>query len=309
MTDKLNTNNINLSEITLSSIFRIIRREKFLILSLTSIFSISSIIYSLSLPNIFMSSSLLIVNESGGGSSRLSGLIGEYGGLASLAGVDLPSGSSSDKASLAIEMVLSRDLVRDLIKKDNILPILMATKSYDSVNKKVIFDNSIYDSKKNTWVRKPTKNYQTIPSYLEAHREYLKIVDISKDKKTNYITIRVRHQSPQFSEYLLSSIISEVNQKVRLKDLEIASNSIEYLQSLVKEVSFQRIKTSINNLVESNIESQMLASIDEEYLFRPIDPPYTPEIRFAPSRSMIVILITILGGFLSMIFVLIRNFA
>ena len=148
MTDKLNTNNINLSEITLSSIFRIIRREKFLILSLTSIFSISSIIYSLSLPNIFMSSSLLIVNESGGGSSRLSGLIGEYGGLASLAGVDLPSGSSSDKASLAIEMVLSRDLVRDLIKKDNILPILMATKSYDSVNKKVIFDNSIYDSKK-----------------------------------------------------------------------------------------------------------------------------------------------------------------
>ena len=144
---------------------------------------------------------------------------------------------------------------------------------------------------------------------MEAHREYLKIVDISKDKKTNYITIRVRHQSPQFSEYLLSSIISEVNQKVRLKDLEIASNSIEYLQSLVKEVSFQRIKTSINNLVESNIESQMLASIDEEYLFRPIDPPYTPEIRFAPSRSMIVILITILGGFLSMIFVLIRNFA
>ena len=71
----------------------------------------------------------------------------------------------------------------------------------------------------------------------------------------------------------------------------------------------KRIKTSINNLVESNIESQMLASIDEEYLFRPIDPPYTPEIRFAPSRSMIVILITILGGFLSMIFVLIRNFA
>ena len=301
-------NNSN-SEISLSGILSIIWKEKLLVLFLTSIFSICSIIYALSLPNIYMSSSILSINDSQNNSSRLSGISGQYGDLASIAGIDLPSGGSNDKASLAIEIVLSRELVKNLLTKDNILPVLMATKSYDSVNKKIIYDTKIYDDKRGVWVRKPIEGYQVIPSYLEAHKEYLKIVDIVKDKKTNFITIRVRHQSPYFSEYLLSSIIKELNEKVRLADLEEASSSLNYLKSIQKDTNIQGIKTSIGNLIEGKIKSQMLASINQDYMLRPIDPPYIPEMRFSPSRSMIVIFISFLGGFLSILIVLIRNFA
>ena len=301
-------NNSN-SEISLSGILSIIWKEKLLVLFLTSIFSICSIIYALSLPNIYMSSSILSINDSQNNSSGLSRISGQYGDLASIAGIDLPSGGSNDKASLAIEIVLSRELVKNLLTKDNILPVLMATKSYDSVNKKIKYDNEIYDDKRGIWVRKPIEGYQVIPSYLEAHKEYLKIVDIVKDKKTNFITIRVRHQSPYFSEYLLSSIINELNEKVRLADLEEASSSLSYLKSLQEETNIQGIKTSISSLIEGKIQSQMLASINQDYMLRPIDPPYIPEMRFSPSRSMIVIFISFLGGFLSILIVLIRNFA
>jgi len=256
-----------------------------------------------------MSSSLLSINDSQNNSSGLSRISGQYGNLASMAGIDLPSGGSNDKASLAVEIALSRELVKNLLTKDNILPVLMATKSYDPVNKKIKYDNKIYDDKRGIWVRKPMEGYQVIPSYLEAHKEYLKIVDIVKDKKTNFITIRVRHQSPYFSEYLLSLIIKELNEKVRLADLEEATSSLNYLKSLQKETNIQGIKASINSLIEGKIESLMLANIKQDYILRPIDPPYIPEMRFSPSRSNLVILISFLGGFLSILIVLIRNFA
>ena len=65
---------------------------------------------------------------------------------------------------------------------------------------------------------------------------------------------------------------------------------------------------SISKLIESQLETQMAARINKEYSLSIIEPPFVPEEKFRPSRSLIVLLTSIFGFMLSLIFVYSRHF-
>jgi LPS O-antigen subunit length determinant protein (WzzB/FepE family) len=52
----------------------------------------------------------------------------------------------------------------------------------------------------------------------------------------------------------------------------------------------------------------MLVEVADEYVLKTIDPANTPDKKDKPKRALIVVLATLLGGMLSVIFVLIRHF-
>ena len=52
----------------------------------------------------------------------------------------------------------------------------------------------------------------------------------------------------------------------------------------------------------------MMAKINEDYNLVIIEPPFIPEEKSKPGRSLIVISFTLLGGLLSMMIVLIRHY-
>ena len=91
-------------EIELSELLSAIWNRKIFICLVTSFFSIVSILYALSLPNIYTSHALL---KSAENSSSSSGLLSQYSGMASLAGISLGSSGSSDKSLEAIERIRS----------------------------------------------------------------------------------------------------------------------------------------------------------------------------------------------------------
>ena len=77
----------------------------------------------------------------------------------------------------------------------------------------------------------------------------------------------------------------------------------------------QRAETSLVNLdaifaglIEEQTKSKMLAATMADYALAFIEPPVISEQRDSPVRSNIVILGTILGGFLGVFFILARNF-
>ena len=92
-------NNIYDDEIDLSELFHVLWDKIFYIGAITSIFSLISIIYALMLPNIYQSKATLMAVEQ---SSGMSGMIGRYSGMASLAGISLDSKSGSkDQEAIA----------------------------------------------------------------------------------------------------------------------------------------------------------------------------------------------------------------
>ena len=71
-------------DIDLSEVFNVLWDKRFYLGAITSIFSLISIIFALMLPNIYQSKSTMMATEENSG---ISGMIGEYSGMASLAGI------------------------------------------------------------------------------------------------------------------------------------------------------------------------------------------------------------------------------
>ena len=185
----------------------------------------------------------------------------------------------------------------------------MAQKSYNNSSKELLFNQKIYDSETKIWKRKPTKNGQIKPSYLEAHKVYMgSVMSISQDTMTGLISIHVEHISPVFAKEFLELIIREANVLIRNRDLEESNKALKYLKSELSKTSFVEIQESINSLIEVQLETQMLTQINEDYILIEIEPPFIAEEKSKPNRSLICILGTILGGVLSMCIVLIRHY-
>ena len=299
-----NNKNENLieDEIDIKKYFDIAWNGRKIILSFTIISSLISIIYSLTLSNYYISESLLTIRD-----AQDSRPLSEYSGLASMAGINLPS-SGSSSVFHTIEMIQSREFVRHLITFENVLPSIMAPHSYDKKLTKLIFDIDIYDEDTQKWTRKPSQETGIKPSYLEAHKKLLKdMLSISHDEKTGLIFISVEHISPVFAKDFLSLVIKETNKINRKKDMDSSGKALNLLKKELSSTSILEIKQSINKLIESQLETQMMTSMHDEYLLITLDPPFVPETKSKPNRGIIVVLTTILAAMLSTVFLVLWN--
>ena len=289
--------------IDLIEIFILLWSSKILIIFLTSIFAVSTVFYTLSLQNLYKSETIAaIFSESG------SSLQSQYGGIAAIAGISLPSSSGLDKGALIQKTITSRDFVQHLISIDeDFLPNLMAIKEYKKSSKVIILDEEIYRSSDKTWVRPPV-NGNVIPSFLEAHRAYLNVISFSQEKISRVISISVEHQSPEFAHNLLLLMLKELNNVIKNNDLKEAESSIEYLNNQLNQISQADLRKSVNTLIEAQLKKLMLTNVKEYYILQPLDLPFIPEEKSNPPRALICIIGTIFGFILTISFVLIRHY-
>lgn len=290
-------------EVDLSELFSVLWKDKLLILVFTITAAIFSIIYALYLPNYYSSESVLIARD-----SQDSGLISQYSGLTSMMGINL-SDSGNSSVYEVMEIIQSREFVKHLITFENILPSIMAAKGFDKNSKKINYDPEIYDSTSKQWLSESGSKKPLKPSYLEAHEVYIsEMLTISRNEKTGLIYISIEHISPIFAKDFLTLIIREANKLNREIDIISSSKALSYLEKELSQTSLVEIKKSINQLIESQLETRMMASVHEEYSLILLEPPFIPEKKSKPSRALIVILATLLSGIAISLYVLFRHF-
>ena len=300
--------NINRSDdVDIYQMVKILFRNILPIISITSFFAIVSVIYALSLPNIYQSSALLYPSESD--DSAMSQLTQRYGSLASLAGVSLPPSETVSKANITINKLYSREFLGHLLTFDGVTEKLYATKKFNTNNGEIIFDPEIFNSEKKAWVRKVEYPFSPEPSLLEVHDLYLsETLSVSHDRLTNFITISVRHKSPIFAKEFLELIIKELNNISRSESIMQSNEALVYLNDRYSNAYDIQIKESISRIIESQMQIQMFANIRDDFLLRIIDKPYLPEKKISPTRSIICIFGTFIGFIFSIIFVFGREF-
>ena len=299
-------NNIADDEIDLRELFAVIWQGKWIIIAITTLFAVASVVYAINQPNIYKSEALLAPAEEqqGGG---LGALAGQFGGLASLAGVNL-GGGSSNKAQLAIEVLKSRQFTSDFIKKHNILPDLMAAKTWNMQANAVVYDSEIYDPENNKWVREVKAPFKPEPSMQEAYKEFSKIISASTDKETGMVKISIEHVSPSVAQQWVEWLIADINQTMKQRDVFEAIKSTDFLTQQLEQTKIADIRAVLYKLVEEQTKTIMFAKVRDEYVFKTIDEALVPEEKLKPKRALIAILGTMLGGMLSVMFVLIRYF-
>ena len=122
-----------------------------------------------------------------------------------------------------IEAVLtSISFVEHLSSFEGVSLNIMAAKSYDFKNNLIIYDEEIYDVKKEEWVRDVDFPLTSKPGPVEIHEEYIdRIFSIRTEKTANIIYLSVEHVSPVFSKDFLQMIIDEINSLLRERSRKV----------------------------------------------------------------------------------------
>jgi hypothetical protein len=292
-------------EIDLKEFFYVLFQGKWIILSVTTFISIIGVMYSLSLPNIYQSKALLVPVNS---SSSLSGALGSVSGLAGLAGISLPSGGDEGNSAKAIQKINSLSFFENNILKNIHLPDLMAVKSWNSKTNTVAFDENIYDTNSNTWIRDFSYPRQQIPSAQESFAEFRTKLSLSEDKKSGFTTISIKHQSPYIAKQWTELIVSEVNRFYRQKDKLESEKAASYLNQQISMTSLSEIKQVLAQLLQEETKKLTLIEANQSYVFDYIDPPAVMELKSEPKRSIICIFSAFLGAMLSILLVLVKHY-
>ena len=292
-------------EIDLRELSYVLLNGKWIIVSLTAFASIVGVIASLSLPSIYESKALLVpVNSSGG----ISGALSSYSGLVGLAGINLPSGSDEGNSAKAIQKISSLSFFENNILTNIHLPDLMAVKSWSPKTNTLTFDDSIYNTSSNTWIRDFSYPGQQIPSAQESFKVFKSKLSLNLDKNTGFVVLSIKHQSPFIAKQWAELVINQVNAFYRQKDKLESEKAVSYLNEQISITSLSEIKQSIAQLLQEETKKLTLIEANQYYVFDYIDPPAVMERKSEPNRSLICILSALLGWMLSIILVLIRHY-
>jgi len=292
-------------EIDFGEIFASLWAGRRIVAGVSLVAAAMSVVVSLSLPNIYTANTLLSPAEQSSGG--LSSLMSQYGGLASLAGLTLPSGGDASKAQLGIQLMQSRAFISDFVTRRELLPDLMAVDSWNMETSEITYDPDIYDEKQNVWTREAHAPLLPKPSDQEAFKEFIDILTISEDPQTGFISVSIEHQSPIVAAQWLEWLITDINAAVKMQDVTEATRSIEYLKQQAANTSLAELQAMFFELIQSQTETVMLAEVRPEYVFKTIDPAVAPEEKSAPSRALICVAGTFLGGIAGCILVLFRR--
>jgi len=277
-------------EVDLIEIFEAIWNKKFFIATLTSVFTTIAIIYALSLPNIYRSGAVMMPVQNEG----MSGMLGQYSGMASLAGISLPQGGSS-KSQEAIARIKSYEFFSNNFLPNIALEDLLAVKRWNHNNNTLSYDKKMYDIDSRKWIRKVNFPRTTIPSSQEAYQTYLEIISISEDKKTFFVSMSVEHFSPIIAKEWADLIINEIDSAMREINKREATKSVEFLNNFIPSVKYDEIKKALSSLQEEQLKRLMVIEANDSYVFKVLESPVASEMKSSPQRSLIVILGTILG--------------
>ena len=300
-------NSENDDEIDLAELWFAIWSGKVLIIAISFIFAVSSIIYAINQPNIYKASTLLAPASEQGSAGGLAKMAGQFGGLASLAGINL-GGGGTDKTGLALEVLKSRLFIENFINKHQLLVPLMATRNWDVNTNTLILDDELYNAKSNMWIREVSAPKKAKPSAWEAFEAFKELFSVSSDKESGMITISIEHYSPEVAKQWLLWLVAEINNTMREQDKSEAQRSINFLSEKLQETQLADMQTVFYQLIEEQTKTIMLAEVSQEYVLKTIDPANAPDEKAKPKRALIVVLGTMLGGILSVLIVLVRYF-
>ena len=307
MENNSQTNDQYDDEIDLRELFGVLWGNKIKIIGITAVFAVVSVIYALSIPNQYKASALLAPaqQQSGG----LSGALGQLGGLASLAGVSIGGGESSE-AQVAQEIMKSWSFIEGFIADNDLAVEVYAAEGWSRESNQLKLDNDVYAVKTKTWlIENDNIGRLGPPTSWQLFEKFSEMLAVSQDKKSGLISVSIEYYSPQIAKQWLDLYILSINKHMQARQVVKVSNNIEYLEAQIEKTSITEMQEVFYTIIEEQIKSQMLAEASPDYAFVAVSPSMVPEKKSQPKRALICILGTLLGGILSVLTVLVLHFA
>ena len=305
MENNIQISNQNDDEIDIRELFAVLWAGRLKIIAITIIFAFASLTYALIVPNQYQATTLLAPSQSDGGD--LSGALGQLGGLASLAGVSIGGGESTE-SQIAQEIMQSWSFIENFIKKNDLMISIYAVNGWNEESNELIIDEDIYDPETKTWLVEDDSGQYGPPSSWQLFESFTEMLSISQDKKNGFVNVSVEYYSPRIAKIWLDLYISSINKHMQERQVRKVSRNIEYLNAQIEKTEIAEMQEVFYTIVQEQIKSKMLAEASPEYAFTIVSPSMVPEENSQPKRALICVLGVLLGGMLSMFLVLVQHY-
>ncbi|MEP7242278.1 MAG: Wzz/FepE/Etk N-terminal domain-containing protein [Gammaproteobacteria bacterium] len=238
-------------------------RYKLLIGGVTLAAIAIAIYLAMTAPLIYRAEVVVTPVREGGPGSTASSLLGQFGGLASLAGINL--GANTGVGPEAQALLESRRLIEEFVRRNKLVPVLFPHSSPP-------------------------------PSLWLAVRDFRKdVVTVQLDKRTGITTVSVEWTDPRTAATWANGLVALANELLRARALESASRNIEFLHKQIAQTNVLELQHVMYNIIETETKTLMLANARAEYAFMVVDPAVAPEERSSPRRAVMVVTGAALG--------------
>jgi uncharacterized protein involved in exopolysaccharide biosynthesis len=216
------------------------------------------------------------VNQDADGMGLLNSALGQLGGLAALAGIQLGGGNQQTEEALAV--LRSRQFTEEFIREQNLMPELFYKK---------------WDESRRAW----RVDAKKVPTPAQAYKFFdRKVRRVSQDKKTGLITLQVEWRDPAKAAAWANLLVERLNAEMRARAIAKTNASVGYLQKELEGTVAVDTRAAINRLMEAQINQRMFANVTKEYALRVVDRALPPDLKdkVRPKRAMMLI-----GGLLA----------
>jgi uncharacterized protein involved in exopolysaccharide biosynthesis len=235
---------------------------------------------------IYRSTTILVAASNNQGSGGLGGALGDLGGIASLAGINVSTKTSMTEEALAV--LKSREFTERFIADENLMPKLFARK---------------WDAASGKWRGEP-------PTPDRAYRYFNeKIRSVDQDKKSGLITVQIDWKNRFESAAWVNELVHRLNQEMRTRAIADADASLGYLDKELQSTTVVVTHDAIGHLIESQVKQRMLATVNKEYAFRVVDRgmPADADDPIKPQKLIMIAAGFTLGVMIGTIFALVSG--
>jgi uncharacterized protein involved in exopolysaccharide biosynthesis len=208
----------------------------------------------------------------GGGAASLAN---QFGGLASIAGINLGAGNGVEHENQAI--LSSRHLIEEFVKRYDLIPQLLAGSN-----------------------RTPTL-------WRAVERFRNNVLAIRTDTRKDTTTVAVEWKNADTAALWANEFVALANEFICDRALSDARRNIAYLNDQIAHTSSVEIQKIMYSLIENETKTLMLANARTEYAFKVVDPAVTPEVRSSPRRLLIMLIGLTSGGLVGALIAITRN--
>jgi uncharacterized protein involved in exopolysaccharide biosynthesis len=257
------------------AVVRLLWRHRVLIAVTSIAFGAAAVAEALlAIPIYRAETTVMTVTDTGAGGAA-STLAGRFGGLASLAGIDLGGGGPATQEAIAV--LESRNLVEEYLRRNKLADVVLPAGGETS----------------GLWF--------AVKKFRET------ILSISTDDMARTTIVAIEWKDPAVAAEWANGIVALTNELMRSRAMANSKRNIEYLQKQIAGTDVVEMQRVMYGLVENETKTLMFANARPDYALRVIDPAVAAESRIRPKRKLIVATGIALGLFLACLFVIIRD--
>lgn len=209
--------------------------------------------------------------------SSAGGLREELGGLAALAGFGLPESN----LAIAVATLKSRDLAREFIEQNELLPVLFADE---------------WDSNAKRWLPANPNEWPDLGDGVTLFDEKLRTV--TEDRSTGLVRLAIEWTDPALAAEWTNQLVQTANERMRRRAISESEANIKYLGERMTATTVVGLQQAIGRLQERELQTLMLAQGSTEFAFKTIDRAEIPSERSAP-RVAVVAVVGLVGAMMT----------